>query len=218
MLPRNDWKGLKFWQSGEWQVCEEELNDLDQRGVRYCPRRDQLFRALSLTPIARTKVAILGQDPYPNVVDATGVAFSVPKVRYPYPSTLRNILAEYYKDLHYPYVATGCLEDWCKRGVLLWNVYPLVYPGRPGSCHWTEWSYLTHEIVEVLHAKGTLLVSLGNIANQFIVNRDNTMHFSHPSPLGHNKGSNPFTGSRLFTTINDRLCQKDIEPIDWRLP
>lgn len=217
-IPNNDWKELKFWQCGEWQVCKEQLNEFDQLGVRYCPERARIFRALSLTSIADTKVAIMGQDPYPNPEDATGVAFSVPEDRFPYPPSLLNLFKEYYSDLRAPYAKTGCLEKWCERGVLLWNVYPICLVGDPASCHWTEWDYLTAEIVKVLHDKGVLIVTLGAIARNFTVDYDNTINWSHPSPLGYTKGSNPLSNSRMFTSINSILRSRRQPTIDWRLP
>lgn len=218
MLPDNDWSTLKFWQSGEWQVCEENINEYDDLGIPYCPQRADIFRALSLTSLGDTKVAIMGQDPYPNPQDATGVAFSVSEGRFPYPASLLNIFKEYYADLHAPYAKTGCLEAWCKRGVLLWNVYPICLMGKPASCHWIEWDYLTAEMVKVLHDQGTLIVTLGSIARNFTVDYDNTLNWSHPSPLGYNKGSNPFAGSRMFSSINSVLRSRRQPTIDWVLP
>jgi uracil-DNA glycosylase len=210
----NDWSELRFWNSGEWQKIEEDLDDFDRRGIRYCPQRAQIFRALRLTPFTSVKVAIVGQDPYPNDLLATGVAFSIPKGCINYPPTLQNIFHEYsdiHGDLKYPYPTSGCLETWSSRGVLLWNAFPIL----PRI---DEFSYLTQEIVERLNKNEILLVTLGNVAKSFTDGCRHCLNFSHPSPLGWTKGIRPFKGNRFFSTINDYLCGMNEEPIDWRLP
>ena len=215
------WDDLKFWNSGECQKIEEDLDEFDRRLVSYNPKRAQIFRALRLTPFVETKVAIIGQDPYPDAKHATGVAFSIPKDCLDYPPTLQNIFHEYsdiHGDLKYPYPKTGNLDTWADRGVLLWNAYPTCFSGRPGSNHWTEWTYLTREIVEELNANGILIVALGTVALSFCDGVTNLLSYSHPSPLGVKKGFHPFFGSRLFSTINDKLCGMKEEPIDWKLP
>lgn len=215
------WEDMRYWRSGEWQKIVEDFDDWDRKGIQYNPKRTEIFRALDLTPYTSTKVAIIGQDPYPNAAHATGVAFSVPKGCVDYPPTLQNIFHEYsdiHRDLKYPYPKTGCLETWCQRGVLLWNAYPTCFTGRPGSNHWSEWEFLTHEIIEELNANNILIVTLGAVARSFCDGISNTLSFSHPSPLGFKKGLRPFDNSRFFSTINDHLCGMNEEPIDWRLP
>jgi uracil-DNA glycosylase len=211
------WEQLKFWQSGEWQATEEKLNALQDSGVRLSPKRKDLFRALDLTPFKEVKAVIVGQDPYPDARHANGVAFSIPMDCFPYPPSLQNIFFEYSdvtQDLKYPYPKTGCLEPWCKQGVLLWNAYPSLPRIE-------ELMYLTDEILVELNLRGSVVfVSLGNVAQEFVVRNkcNNVLHYSHPSPLGYKKGWSPFFGSRLFSTINDKLCGMNVEPVNWRLP
>jgi uracil-DNA glycosylase len=213
------WSQLEFWNSGEWQKVEEDLDAFEERGVQITPERDALFRALHLVSFLETKVCIVGQDPYPNPKHATGVAFSIPVTCRDYPPTLQNIFREYsdvHGDLKYPYPKTGCLEPWCKQGVLLWNAYPCLPRIE-------EFTYLTVEILQRLSKQKIVFVSLGAVAQRMIQEHVTTdgniiLHYSHPSPLGFKKGFNPFFGSRLFSTINDKLCEMNEEPINWRLP
>lgn len=214
----NNWD-LDYFDSGEFQVVEERLNDLAKQGIRTCPARKDMFRALKLIKPEAVRVAIFGQDPYPRRYDATGVAFSVPATR-PIPPTLSNIFDEYCEDLHYPRPATGNLEPWCERGVLLWNVIPSCTEGQPGSHRWIEWTLLTTQIVSLLDAKESVLfVGLGSLAHSQLssVQSSPVILTSHPSPLGVAKGRIPFKGSRLFSTINGKLCEMGKEPINWRL-
>ena len=218
---KHPWPHLNFWNSGEWQVVEERLNDLDKQHVRYNPTRADLFRALWETPMDDVRVAIIGQDPYPQSRLATGVAFSIPSEIKEYPSSLVNIFTEYCNDLHYPYPSTGSLVEWCGRGVLLWNAVPSCFAGKPASQRWLEWEFLTKEIVEKLNEKGIVFIFLGSIAREFVKytdDRSKVIEASHPSPLGVLAKKTPFFGSRIFTTANTLLVEQGLEPIDWRLP
>lgn len=162
------WYEMKFWGSGEWQKIQEDLDDRDAKKVLYCPGYDKLFAALDAVTYNETKVMVVGQDPYPNIEHATGIAFDVPKTVQSVPATLGNIFSEYCADLHYPYPQNGSLLPWVRQGVLLWNAIPTCLVGSPGSDHgWTEWGWLTKELVEVLDAKGIVFVFLGSVARDY---------------------------------------------------
>ena len=209
------WSELKFWDSGEWQAIHERFNDLRKKGVIINPERKKMFRALTLTPLEKTKVAFIGQDPYPNPIHATGLAFSVPETIKDYPPTLKNIFLEYSNDLHYPDPPNGNLTKWATEGVLLWNAIPSCEANLPASHRWCEWEELTKEIILELDNRNILLVFLGKIAKEYTkyINNSDYICISHPSPLGANASNNPFLGSRIFTTVNSKLK----EPIDWKL-
>ena len=70
-----NWSELSFWKSGEHQVIQERYEDAEQSGRVFNPSRDKLYRSLDLTPFETVKVAIIGQDPYPDHEYATGIAF-----------------------------------------------------------------------------------------------------------------------------------------------
>jgi uracil-DNA glycosylase len=218
----NNWTELKFWQSGEWQVVEERLDDLERRGVVLSPDRHLMFAALDSLPIEKIRVVIMGQDPYPNVAHATGLAFSIPRSVQVHPPTLRTILTEYEDDLHYTYPKNGSLEKWAQQGVLLWNAIPSCEAGRSLSHDWDEWSYLTSEITTTLSRKGNVVfVLLGGVARRYRqlvdLSSNRLIQTSHPSPRGNLSSKTPFSGSRLFTTINEQLCALGSPAIDWKL-
>ncbi len=216
------WDEMEFWDTGEWQVMEERLDDLDKAKVVYNPERDKLFAALDASPFLQTRVAILGQDPYPNHKDATGIAFSVPPKR-KLPPTLVSIFNEYHDDLGLPVPTSGSLTSWTEQGVLLWNVIPTCEANKSLSHEgWFEWRYLTDEIIKVLCERNVkpVLVFLGGRARSFVKEVPQgikVIETSHPSPRGSLNSKVPFTGSRIFSRINDALCELDQEPINWRL-
>ena len=93
---------------------------LDAERAQYTiyPPENDVFAALRLTPFNAVRVVILGQDPYHDVNQAHGLAFSVqPGVRLP-PSLL-NIFKELNSDVGCRVPNNGCLIPWARQRVLL---------------------------------------------------------------------------------------------------
>lgn len=219
------WEDMDFWQSGEWQVIQERLDDLDKEAKKlgtqvYNPKKEDLFAALDAVEFSKVRVCIVGQDPYPKSKHATGIAFSIPKGKGPFPPTLTTIFQEYQDDLHLPSPEHGDLTAWCKQGVLLWNSTPSCLVGQPGShSDWTEWTYLTSEIIQRLNNDTCpVFVFIGSRARAYsrYVFDSEVIEVGHPSPMGR-FATTPFLGSRVFTKINDALCKIGDDPINWRL-
>jgi uracil-DNA glycosylase len=214
---------LDYWKSGEWQVVNERLHDMEKAGVRFNPTRSDLFR--SLTAVGHpslVRVVLVGQDPYPQHRYATGQAFSIPPqyLRVDFPPTLREIFAEYERDLGYGIPSNGDLSYWVEQGVLLWNVIPSCEDGKSLSHDWEEYQYLNREIFRILSERGIVFAFLGGVARRYapaITPNNRVITTSHPSPRGSLNSKMPFNGSRLFTTINGHLTELGLEPIDWRL-
>ena len=71
-----------------YSIIEDEYSNK----IIYPPKED-IFRALKLTPYNKVKVVVVGQDPYPGINQANGLSFSVyPNV--PIPRSLKNIYQE----------------------------------------------------------------------------------------------------------------------------
>jgi len=215
------WKELQWWDCGEQQVIKEKLDELDKSGATYCPGRDHLYAAMELCPYGNTHVVLMGQDPYPNPKLATGLAFDVPASVRKYPPSLQIIYDELQSDLQVER-KNGSLRSWCKQGVFLWNAIPTCLAWKSLSHErWTEWTYLTKEIVEKLSERGIVFVFLGRVARQYAkyvdLRNNQILEYSHPSPMGLISKKQTFKGSRLFSTVNAKLVENGLSPIDWRL-
>lgn len=223
----DNWDDLNYWKSGEWQVIQERLDDMDKAFSLYNPRRELLFSALDHTPFASVKVAIYGQDPYPDRSLACGLAFSIPNGRITnnlsLPPTLDSIFREYCDDLHNPYPVKTDLSRWAEQGVLLWNAIPSCKWQQSMSHDWPEWAELTKEItIKLSDKKDIVFVFMGGVARRYVkhvnVEHNSIIETSHPVPRANIRSLLPFRGSRVFSNINDKLVTVHRQsPIDWKL-
>jgi uracil-DNA glycosylase len=223
------WDDLQFWSSKEWQTIQERLDALEAESRGYNPDRVNLFASLDNIDFPSVRVAIVGQDPYPNPRLATGVAFSIPDDVVGFPPTLRTIFDEYANDLGLSIPPCGDLLDWSSRGVLLYNSIPTCESWKSMSHDWPEWEVLTREVIEELCKQGIVFVLLGAKARSYvdIINyydyltpgENICIELCHPSPRAsfNARTETKFVGSRLFSRINDALETLGYLPINWRL-
>jgi len=202
-----------YFQSLQQYVAEERA------AHEVFPSEDRVFLALRLTPFAKVRVVILGQDPYHDHGQAHGLAFSVPPGIKPPPS-LVNIFKEMKADLDIPLPGTGCLIPWSDRGVLLLNTVLTVRAHQPHSHRNKGWEVFTGAVLTRLNdrAEPMIFVLWGAPAqkkkNLFDPSRHRILEAAHPSPLSAYRG---FFGSRPFSTINRVLSSWGKEEIDWRI-
>lgn len=183
------------------------------------PDMYHIFTAFKLTPFSKTKVVILGQDPYHNPGQATGMSFSVnPGITLP--PSLKNIYKELYDDVGAVPVNHGYLKKWADQGVLLLNAVLTVPYGHANGHQGKGWEYVTDRAIKALSERGKVVFILwGRFAQNKISLIDQQKNFviksSHPSPLSADRG---FFGSRPFSRCNDALIKFGESPIDWQLP
>lgn len=217
-----EWDGMKFWESKDWVSAQDKMDNLKIKGFELNPTEGRIWSALDNTPLGTVKVMLCGQDPYPDLKLATGMAFHIP-LDAPYvPPTLNTILKELKSDLDT--MVDGRMPDlrlWVDQGVLLWNVIPVTVAGQSLTCDWPEWESLNTEMIKLLEEQGCVFVFLGGVARRYASLVDQTtngvVEASHPSPRASRAAKHPFLGSRLFSTINAKLVEQGLNPVDWRL-
>lgn len=182
------------------------------------PERNNIFRALKLTPFENIKVVILGQDPYHGENEANGLAFSINEGVRITPS-LRNIFKELRNDLGINKESTD-LSGWAKEGVLLLNTILTVEKDKPFSHHNKGWEEITDYIIKYIsdNKSNVVFILWGNNAKEKIKLIDTNKHFiissAHPSPLSASRG---FFGSKPFSKTNELLKKSGQSTIDWSL-
>ncbi len=182
------------------------------------PKNNEIFNAINLTDFEKTKVIILGQDPYHGPGQAHGLSFSVKDGIKPPPSLI-NIFKEIESDLSINVEkGNGNLTRWAKQGVLLLNSLLTVEKGKPLSHKEIGWETLTDKIIEVLNQNKTGLVFIlwGSHARskKYLIsqNKNLIIESSHPSPLSAHRG---FIGSKPFSRTNKYLVKNNMNPINW---
>lgn len=183
----------------------------------------QVFRALELTPLADTRVVILGQDPYHGPGQAEGLAFSVPAgVRTP--PSLRNIFKEQQRDLGIVPPACGSLVRWAEQGVLLLNAVLTVEAGAAAAHAKRGWESLTDALIDaaVDHPTPKVFMLWGAHAQAKrglieAAGRHLVLTSNHPSPLSALRPPVPFIGCGHFSRANEWLLASGAAPIDWAL-
>ena len=184
------------------------------------PKGTDIFNAFELSPFDKTKVVILGQDPYHGPGQAHGLSFSVPR-GIPLPPSLINIYKELNEDLTISPPSHGNLEAWARQGVLLLNATLSVRAHSAGSHQNKGWETFTDQVIKELSCKKTDLVFLlwGGFAKKKVKLIDTTKHHiltsGHPSPLSANRGY--WFGNRHFSKTNEILKIKHKEGINWQV-
>lgn len=180
------------------------------------PPKEQIFRALELTPFEDVKVVIIGQDPYHGDFQANGLCFSVSD-QVKMPPSLQNIYKELKDDLNID-KNTNELESWAKQGVLLLNATLTVRAHSPNSHKDLGWEQFTDFIIKEVSEKkdNVVFVLWGAFAQKKESLIDNQKHFviksAHPSPFSVYRG---FFGSKPFSKINSYLVSKNKTKIEW---
>ena len=197
---------------------KKSILNFKKSGKIIYPKNNEIFNAINLTDFEKTKVIILGQDPYHGPGQAHGLSFSVKDGIRPPPS-LMNRFKEIESDLSIKVEKeNGNLTRWAKQGVLLLNSLLTVEKGKPLSHKEIGWETLTDKIIEVLNQNKTGLVFIlwGSHARskKYLIsqNKNLIIESAHPSPLSAHRG---FIGSKPFSRTNDYLVANNMHPINW---
>lgn len=183
------------------------------------PDMNDIFNALKWTPYSEVKAVILGQDPYHEVGQAHGLAFSVQK-GVKVPPSLVNMYKELNSELGCYIPNNGYLEKWARQGVLLLNSSLTVRDGAANSHRNKGWEIFTDRVVELLNDREDPIVFLlwGNNAKEKMKLITNPSHYCltsvHPSPLSASRG---FFGCGHFKKTNELLIRNGKTPIDWQI-
>lgn len=215
-----DWneKLIHFTKSEKFKELERFLKDEYRHQTIYPPQED-LFTAFKLTPFNKTKVVIIGQDPYHGEGQAHGLAFSVQK-EMKVPPSLKNIYKEIQQEFNYDIPSHGNLSSWAGQGVLLLNNVLSVRAKSAGSHQKKGWENFTDEVIKILNREKENLVFLlwGSPAQKKCKIVDESKHLVlrsvHPSPLSAYRG---FFGNNHFTETNKYLKKIGMKEINWQV-
>lgn len=214
---RMEWKDfIDGERTQEYYIqLKERVNEEYSRYLCH-PDYKKIYHAFSATPLEKVKVVILGQDPYHEVNQAHGLAFSV--LCSQIPPSLQNIYKEMESDLGIPVHQDGNLDYLAKQGVLLLNTILTVRNGKALAHQGFGWEIFTDHVIHFLNTLDQPIVFIlwgsNAISKKAILNNPNHYIITspHPSPLSAYRG---FFGSKPFSKTNEFLVKNHLEPIQW---
>jgi uracil-DNA glycosylase len=197
-----------FILSQEFDTILNRLIQDKTEGKRFVPGVKHMFRAFEECPYDKTRVVIIGQDPYPYIGVPDGLAFSCSFTMKPQPS-----LSYIFKDIEETVYAGRNYEKdpdlvrWAKQGVLLLNTAFTVNEKKPGT-HYLLWRpflvYVLDSIIWNPDMVNTVFVFMGNKAKEYsdlIPDNFHKLECSHPASAAHNQQERWDSG-KIFTRIN----------------
>lgn len=198
---------LPYWVELEQFVATERT----QKEVYPAP--EITFAAFKATPFKKVRVVILGQDPYPNPGDATGLAFAVPPGHRP-PTSLANIHAALRAENITP---PEDLAYWAQQGVLLLNT-ALTTPRGDAGRHLAPWKPFTGRVIRALDGRDDPVVWVlwGRKAQwwrKLIDPGHPVVTAPHPAARGVHRTE--FVTAKTFSRVNDELAKLGCDAIRW---
>jgi uracil-DNA glycosylase len=214
-----DDKLRSFLLGGEMDKILDTLLKEAMDSKRFTPPMKHVFRAFEECPYDKVNVVIIGQDPYPQIETADGLAFSCSIKDKPEVSlqhifkAIKESLPEECKDQN----PTNNLDRWAKQGVLLLNSAFTTTIGKPGT-HQLLWRpFLVNVIDSLIWNKPDIVyVFLGKKAQDYMDLIPDTgckIAVEHPAAAAY-KGSIWDYGD-MFNKINECLKLQGKPKIIW---
>lgn len=199
-----------FLDSEGFNSITDTLIRLVEQDRRFTPKLKDAFNAFKETNLSDLKVVIVGQDPYPQLGVADGIAFSCSKTGKPQPS-LRYILKELGDEN-----GDVDLRRWANQGVLLINTAQTCEVNKIGS-HFGLWKSFTEYIFESINKidKNIIFVLMGRKAEawQLSMPGQKLLKCAHPAAAAYNGGT--WKADGIFEKVNNELDKQGKTCIIW---
>jgi len=202
-----------FIQSSDFDKILEVLYKEREAGNRFTPPLKLVFKAFEECPLDKLKVVIIGQDPYPHLGVADGIAFSCGITKKPQPSLqqlFRAIETTVYSGEHRELMDPD-LTRWSNQGVLLLNRALTCQVDKVGS-HYAIWQDFIMYVIDMLSLtnSGLIFVLLGAKAQELessISENHYVLKASHPASASYSKTqwdcNNLFNEANRIITANN---------------
>jgi uracil-DNA glycosylase len=180
-----------FIYSKDFENIVIQLLKQTKDGKRFTPTMKNWFRAFEECPYDQLKVVIVGQDPYPGVGQADGIAFSLKDSDYLQPSLeyiFRAVNKTVYDDMNV--CRDKDLARWANQGILLLNTALTTNVGKVGQHH-LIWKPFIAYVFDWLtwNCPGLVYIYMGKKAEEWsdCVNDNNYKFFvTHPASASYN--------------------------------
>tara|TARA_R110000796_G_scaffold134646_2_gene250440 strand:+ start:499 stop:1179 length:681 start_codon:yes stop_codon:yes gene_type:complete len=190
-------------------IINKLANNVEE-GYRFTPKFKDVFNGFYECPYNDLKVVIVGQDPYPQLGVADGIAFSC------------SIKGKAEKSLKYILKALNDedgdvdLRRWSNQGVLLINTAFTCEINKIGS-HYGIWKNFTEHVFESInrHNPNTIFILMGKKAEvwQTLLPNCKILKCSHPASAAYRGGE--WDSNDVFNKANTMLIKQDKPCIKW---
>jgi uracil-DNA glycosylase len=226
MLKPSGWHNVLkgFLLSEDFVHIIKVLENCVAEDQRFTPPLKQVFRAFMECPYDTTNVIIVGQDPYPQLGVADGIAFSCGNTKKPEASLryiFKNVNKTVYNDQKDITTFDPDLSRWSKQGILMLNTSLTTEIGKIGK-HIPIWDPFNKYLIDMLNAndKEYIWVLMGKQAQQNedlidnILNNTQILKCSHPASAAYQKSSE-WDSNNIFNQVNDALKAANKPKIVW---
>ena len=208
-----------FINSSDFENILAQLLKEAQAGNRFTPPLRQVFRAFEECPYNKLKVVMIGQDPYPYINCADGIAFSGSNLNRV--ETSLKFMFKELEDTVYPlegYEWNPDLARWCNQGVLLINSAFTTTIGKVGQ-HYKLWQPFMAFLLDTLATQnsGLIYVFMGKKAQEwcdFVPDNNFKLICSHPASAAHSQLEKWDSGN-IFNKVSDLVKKHYNETIIW---
>jgi uracil-DNA glycosylase len=188
----------------------QKLRDSVEQGRRFTPRFKDVFNGFYECPYDDLKVVIVGQDPYPQLGVADGIAFSCSRKGKAEKSLQYILKALEDKD------GDVDLRRWSNQGVLLINTAFTCEINKIGS-HYGIWKSFTEHVFDNInrHNPDTIFILMGKKAEawQTLLPNCKILKCSHPASAAYRGGK--WDCNDVFNKANTMLIKQDKTCINW---
>ncbi len=203
---------LPFINSKAYDDVVTSLVGLVENGQRFTPQFKDIFNAFKECDYNNLKVVIVGQDPYPQLDVADGIAFSCSKK-----GKTEKSLQYIFKALYGEYEGyNNDLRRWANQGVLLINTALTVEVNKIGSHYW-NWKPFTEYLFTEINKnnKDIVFILMGKKAEswQLLLPNQIILKCSHPASAAYRGGV--WDSNDVFSKANDELKKQDKTLISW---
>lgn len=208
-----------FIYSSDFDSIVLTLAKQSRDGKRFTPTMKNWFRAFEECPYDELKVVIIGQDPYPGINQADGIAFSLSEAEEMQPSLkfmLEAVNRTVYNNVN---ASRGMdLKRWSNQGVLLLNTALTTNIGKVGQ-HYLVWRPFLAYLFDWLtwNNNGLVYIYMGKKAEEWsdAVNDNNYKLFvSHPASASYNY-LEQWDCKDIFQQTSDILKKNYNFDIEW---
>lgn len=218
-----DWHNMMktVFSSEDFVKIMRSLVYLVEDDKRFTPPLKSIFRAFTECPLSSLKVIIVGQDPYPQLGVADGIAFSCSQ------TLKKEASLRYIHDAISETVYQGKmlgvdmkrdLKHWSNQGVLMLNISLTTEIGKIGT-HLEIWKPFIAYLFDMLSSRNDeyIFVFLGKKAEAFedlIDDKHEKLFASHPASAAYAK-QKTWDCNDVFNKVNFILESKGKSKIIW---